>query len=307
MTEPVVQPPTICRATGASLEESLRLVFGGLAPGQSEGYAAFVGEEVRAGRMSAEGLLEARRDGRLVGAMWLEIQAGHAALFWPPRLACGESRLTAGQLLAAGCELAARRGVRIAQALLAAPGLEEDTDLRAAGFEPLAALLYLGWETGGPAVACCSGPLQYEPYDPADRTRMARLVEATYTGTLDCPALNGIRSIDDILQGYQAVGEFSPQRWLYARREGRDVGCLLLADHPKQGNLELAYMGLIPEARGNGWGGQVCRQAQSLAQRLGRARLVVAVDAANLPALEMYAQTGFRIWDRRSVYFKPIA
>jgi mycothiol synthase len=298
---------TICAATDESAEDALRLVFSGLPSALSEEYAHFVLAEIRAGRIPTEGLLEGRRDGRLVGAMWLEVQPGRAALIWPPRMVSGEPRSSAEQLLSIGCELAAQRGVCIAQALLSTVNMEEDTSLRAAGFERLAALLYLGWESSGTPEDTSADTLEYETYDCADRPRLARLLEATYEGTLDCPALDGLRTMDEILDGYQSVGVFSPERWYYVRQEGRDMGCLLLADHPRESNVELAYMGLIPEARGFGWGRQICRKAKSSTRESGRARLVVAVDAANWPAIEMYASTGFRVWDRRTVYVRQIA
>ena len=86
------------------------------------------------------------------------------------------------------------------------------------------------------------------------------------------------------------------------RHEGRDVGCLLLADYGEHGNCELTYMGLVPSARGNGWGVLVTRYAQWVTGSLERDRIVLAVDSANQPARNMYAAAGFRGWDRRQVY-----
>jgi hypothetical protein len=34
--------------------------------------------------------------------------------------------------------------------------------------------------------------------------------------------------------------------------------------------------------------------------------LVLAVDAANEPAIRMYSLAGFRAWDRRAVWIKPL-
>jgi len=284
--------------------------------------------EVGRGAVSGQGLLEARRTGRLVGAVWAELLAGHAALVWPPRLVPGEPRLTAEQLLSAGCEVMAQSGAQVVQALVPAASEEEDAILRAAGFEPLAALLYLAWERGpvpnaneGDGPEFCDvlphnsgrspsdrprSPLQFEAYAPNQRLRLERLVEATYEGTLDCPALNGLRKTEDVLTGYEAAGVLSPQPWLFVRRDDRDVGCLLLADHPQEGNVEIVYMGLIAETRGNGWGREICREAQHVTGQLGRARLVAAVDAKNIPALNMYASMGFRVWDRRTMYLKHL-
>ena len=94
-----------------------------------------------------------------------------------------------------------------------------------------------------------------------------RLVERTYEGTLDCTALNGVRDIDDVINGYQATGVFRPENWLFVRSGGQDVGVLLLADHPQARHWELMYMGLVPEVRGRGWGRQIARYAQWLAPR----------------------------------------
>jgi ribosomal protein S18 acetylase RimI-like enzyme len=108
--------------------------------------------------------------------------------------------------------------------------------------------------------------------------------------------------MDDVLEGYRAVGRFRPERWQNARSDNHDVGCLLLADHGPESSWELMYMGLAPEARGRGFGLEITRHAQWLASRDNVERLLLAVDASNYPALAMYAQAGFEIWDRRSVF-----
>jgi ribosomal protein S18 acetylase RimI-like enzyme len=143
-----------------------------------------------------------------------------------------------------------------------------------------------------------------EPYAPAKHARLAQLVEATYRETLDCPSMNGVRSIEDVLAGYKASGRFAPQHWLLATHQGQDVGCLLLTDYPDQENFELVYMGIVPESRGRGWGVELARYAQWRAGQAGRQRLVLAVDALNRPALQAYQAVGFSPWDQRSVYLK---
>jgi RimJ/RimL family protein N-acetyltransferase len=153
------------------------------------------------------------------------------------------------------------------------------------------------------------GRLEFEPWSPAKEDRLARLVEATYAGTLDCPEMNNLRRTEDVLAGYRATGTFVPERWLFARLDGHDVGCLLLADHAAAGNMELVYMGVIPASRGKALGKELCLYAQWLTRQAGRTRLVAAVDAANLPAIRIYASVGFRAWDSRVVYlrrFQPL-
>ena len=263
-------------------------------------------EAARSGRLSPDGLLEARRGDRLAGGVFAEIQVGRAAVVWPPRLAPGEPAATAEHLLARLCELLARERICVAHTLLE-PGMEGDVPLlRTAGFEPLADLLYLASVDDHFPRSRPKSPLHFEPYSAASHGRLARLVEATYHDTLDCPRLNGLRQIEDILAGYRATGVFAPGRWLLVRHQDQDVGCLLLADHPEQENWELVYMGLVPSARGNGWGKHLARHAQWLTAEAGRPRLVVAVDAANTPAIRTYSVLGFETWDRKSVYLKVV-
>ena len=65
--------------------------------------------------------------------------------------------------------------------------------------------------------------------------------------------MNGVRSIDDVLQGYRATGHFDPERWFIVRHQGEEIGCLILTDYPEHATWELIYMGLLP-ARGAGAG-----------------------------------------------------
>ena len=63
-------------------------------------------------------------------------------------------------------------------------------------------------------------------------------------------------------------------------------------------------MGLVPEVRGRGWGRQITRYAQWLGRGARIERILVAVDAANEPAVAAYRSTGFELWERRSVYLR---
>ena len=146
--------------------------------------------------------------------------------------------------------------------------------------------------------------LDYVPYDGTQRGRLTELIERTYEGTLDCSELDGVREMDHVINGYQATGVFRPENWLFVRNGGQDVGVLLLADHPKGRHWELMYMALVPEVRGRGWGRQITRYAQWLARGANVERIVVAVDAANSPAVAMYRDSGFELWDQRAVYVR---
>jgi ribosomal protein S18 acetylase RimI-like enzyme len=269
-----------------------------------------------AGRASRDFiLLVARRGEHICGAAFAQLLGGRAASIAPPQLAKGQpvegnSESLAAALIQALDEQLAARQVRLAQCVLATYAGPLVERLLAAGFVHAADLLYLVSLADEFPEAAPSLPfelVQSQPNQPAEFDRLARLIEATYVGTLDCPQVDQMRDATDVLAGYQSIGQFDPRLWHIARTEGRDIGCLLLADQAADGQLELVYLGLIPEVRGRGWGTDLARQAQWLARRAGRERLFLAVDAANHPAIHMYSQCGLTLCDRRSVFVKRIA
>ena len=118
--------------------------------------------------------------------------------------------------------------------------------------------------------------------------------------------MNGVRNVDDVLQGYRATGHFNPERWFIVRHQGEEIGCLILTDYPEHATWELIYMGLLPAARGRGWGLGIVRHALWLA---GRHRETVSCwpwTRPIEPALRMYAAAGFQEWDRTSVYVRVL-
>jgi ribosomal protein S18 acetylase RimI-like enzyme len=110
--------------------------------------------------------------------------------------------------------------------------------------------------------------------------------------------------VRETLEGYAASGNSGRHLWSILQAEGDDVGCLLLADYPQFKQWELVYIGVVPEARGNGWGKAAVQEALWRAKEAGRERLVLAVDEANRPALAMYARAGFEAWNRRAVFLR---
>ena len=286
---------------------ALELLFRDLPEGVRQRQLDATVEQFRTEPPTAAGLLEARSGGERVGSIWIQLQPGRVASLWPPQIVAEmnrEAARIAQMLLAAAIELARRGGARMIQALLqtdAGPAAER---LLATGFEHVADLLYLVSPSSAfPSTAPADG-LEYEPFSAAAAGRIEAIVDRTYVNTRDCPRLNNVRPTAEVLDGYRAVGDFHPTNWLIARHDGADLGCLFLADHPEQQIWELVYMGIVPEARGRGLGLTLARQAQWLAQKAGAERLVLAVDAANEPALRGYAAAGFITWDRRSVFLK---
>jgi len=261
---------------------------------------------------AADGLFVALRGAQLRGATWGQFQPGNTAVFWPPRLDAGENESpTSARLTEAALSVLDKAGVAMTQVLLPAQDAPEAQLLKKFGFRYLTDLVYLTCEKGKFASESpTADDLHFEPYTESQCARLMQLTEATYEGTLDCPGLDGERRIIDVIDGYQATGTFRPSNWLFVRgrlanqSEVVDIGVLLLAEHVESRHIELIYMGLIPAARGRGWGRQIVQHAIKMASCVGSDRVVCAVDAENLPGLAVYRDTFFETWDRRSIFLR---
>ena len=152
------------------------------------------------------------------------------------------------------------------------------------GFTHAADLQYLSAEvTASDArLASVDTAFSFEPIRAGDDSRLAAIVEETYVGTRDCPALDGMRSAQEVLDEYRTIGAGRDALWRIVKREGRNVGCL-------------------PTARGGGGGAAMVREALRIAATLQRARVVLAVDAANDPAVAIYQRCGFTTIETRTV------
>lgn len=295
---------TIAIAPRALQRPALELVLNHVSPrGRGEQVARLL-SAAHSGRISLDGLLVARRDGELAGAIWSQRQPGRVASLYPPVAARAEWRECAVALLEAAISQLMTGEAQLAQTLLPNDEGEDAKLLLQHGFRRLADLLYMVSLAKSFPSAQPVSTLELIPAPENDDGRLARICEATYEATLDCPALNGVRTAADVLAGYRAVGAHDPAHWWIARHGGVDVGCLLLADHPDDDQCEIVYAGLVPAARGQGFGATLARHAQWQTKQLGRARLVLAVDAANAPAIAAYAAAGFVVWDRRCALFR---
>jgi ribosomal protein S18 acetylase RimI-like enzyme len=154
-----------------------------------------------------------------------------------------------------------------------------------------------------PVTAPCSSPLQFIAGAEHHRKELVCIVQATYQASLDCPKLQQFRSIDDILDSYEHQG-IAPAGWSFVQYKGKTIGCLLMSAFPRQPTWELTYLGLVPEARGQGWGNQIVQHGCFLASQHGADLVIASVDQANQPALNIYHQRGFIPVDQAHIYGK---
>jgi ribosomal protein S18 acetylase RimI-like enzyme len=286
--------------------EALSLVLCDLAPSQRRDIVRGLRNNPEADRELAGGLFVALRGETLCGAVWGQLQSGNTAVLWPPQLVLGVGEQTAYRLAETAVRGLDRAAVGMAQVLLPIQDTTHIAVLSSVGFRHLANLVYLSCEAERFAAHAAdeTNDLQFVSYDESQRDRLARVIERTYEDTLDCAELNGRRPLDEVIDGYQATGEFHAEHWLIVRDGRHDVGVVLLAAHPEARHWELMYMGVVPEARGRGWGRKIVHLAQDLARRARVERIVLAVDEVNEPALRIYRSAGFEVWDGRAVFVR---
>lgn len=198
------------------------------------------------------------------------------------------------------CAHFAQEGVQLAQLLLE-PGQRDVRDVyTAAGFAELAELVYLSRAVKrAPAeddliLSPGFDLVRYDPESPQVHDLFARTITASYQGSLDCPGLNGMRDMMDVLAGHKAAGEFDPKLWFALMEYGQPRAVLLLNKSLQSDALELVYLGLVPEARGRGLADWMMKLALSCVAQSGRRELTLAVDAQNAPALKLYFRHGMQ-------------
>ena len=166
------------------------------------------------------------------------------------------------------------------------------------GFEILADLIYLEREVPRATTIPPTEDYTWETYSAANHDAFARAVAATYIESLDCPRLNGCRSVEDVLAGHKAAGEFDPALWMLARAkspahvEPDEAGVILMTRTTRSDALELVYLGAAPAHRGRKLSDAMMRCAFASVASIGSRRLSLAVDSKNEPALKLYRRHG---------------
>jgi len=201
----------------------------------------------------------------------------------------------AAQLVTELCDYFGQHEVHLAQALFEpehAQARQLFTDL---GFTQVAELIYLQGYV--PRIAK-SPPLpqkmRFIEYSPQNHALFADGILQSYRDSLDCPALSGLRDIEDIIAGHRATGEHVPGMWQLIMEDDKPRGVLLLSRIPHTDAVELVYLGLSVPARGKGLGTVLMQQAMHLIVADHRRSLTLAVDSKNEPALRLYFRHGMQ-------------
>jgi GNAT superfamily N-acetyltransferase len=258
----------------------------------------------------------------VAAAMVVHNPGRSALLLHTPAEAPGVDR----QALASVARAAALQGLQDGALLvqvMVEDGCEADLAMvQAAGFAPLARLVHMRLNLGGsavgesPGLATAASPgtatgravagwrarLRWRSAEQFSQDELGRVIAATYEGSLDCPMLAGVRSIDDVITCHKASGVFRPQSWWLVDVDGAAAGCVLINDSATGSFAEIVYLGVIPHFRGRGIGRRMLRHAADDARARRLESIDLAVDDQNIYALRAYTSEGYRVTRRQWAY-----
>lgn len=294
---------SVTSARPAERAAALRLLFGHLPPADQAARSANALALLDSGELDPAGVLVARSGRSLAGAMLAAPLPGGGGVVWPPQIAPGASDAIADALVRHAADWLRGRGAKLAQALLAADDLPFAAPLERNGFPFLTRLEYLRHFLELPPDQL-AGPerLTYQTLAECDPRLFGDVLLRTYEATLDCPEVNDVRTVAEVIAGHQGGGDFDPRRWWLARLDREPVGVLVVNALPEGNVWDVAYVGVVPAARRRGVGAELVVKALWEAKAAGVLQVSLAVDSRNEPARRLYRRLGFEPFGERSVY-----
>lgn len=296
---------TIVPARGDLRQQALTLLYSRLPRGERENQLALALDAVARGELPLDDLMVAEQDGRVIGAVLAVRQPGDAAFLWPPVVVDSTNQQSvADALLQAVGRRLDDTGILFTQVLLEREDVDDRELLARNGFPQAADLLFLHRDLTCPLPMISSADLQVIPYDETRQDQFAWLLERTYIDSRDCPELTGLRGGEESLAAHHAAGSFAPGHWLLYRDGDVDVGVLLLSQGSDATEWEIIYFGVVPEARGRGYGRAIAADGLHRARAAGGTQMQLTVDSGNAPAISVYESLGFSCTAIRAVHLR---
>ncbi len=296
----------IVPATGEQLQPAFELLYSEWPADARAQRIAEIRQEIADEEFDPEQLLVAELNRRVVGVQLTILRDDDVGMVWPPvvdapllkRLSGPAAEVIEDELLAEAAWQLDAEGAWIGQALLELNQSREHAAMQRNGFSRMTELRFFERPlTGSSSWVKRATPssLSFEPYRRSrNRLAFANVLEATYRGSLDCPEFNGVRDREQSLKNHEAAGSFTPDMWRLYRRDGVDVGILLMAERPDQQAWEVSYLGVIESARGCGIGRAMLLDALDAARAANIERLLIVADVRNAPAVSLYESLGFQ-------------
>lgn len=286
------------------LAQAFQLIFRHCDDDQRQTRTTNALELIRQGALDPKGVLVARSGESVRGAIVCTPLPAASGLIWPPQVIDdGDTQRIEDQLVSAASSWLRQRGARLAQSLLTTTEAPLGEALLRNGFRNVTKLWYMRHELElPPQLLGRPERLTYQTFAQCDTQLFQRTLLRSYDNTLDCPEVNGVRTIEEIVEGHKHQGVHDPERWWLALEEGRPVGVLITTAMPEFDGWDLAYLGVVEEARGRGIGREMTLKALYEAKAAEVRQLTLSVDARNRPAWNLYRSAGFEPYDQREVF-----
>ncbi len=299
---------TVRPALRLELEAVLSLAFQAAPVEERAARVANALRLIRLGELDIAGILVRSGGSELHGAVICCPVPGASGLIWPPQAVESATRAQTEDALVCGALAWLRqRGAKLVQSLLTDVETVLAPPLLRNGFRHITRLLYMRHNLRSVPSEVQGGRVRLVRYSECEPAELGRTLLRTYDGTLDCPEVNGVRTIEEVLEGHRAQGHHNPARWWLALREEEPVGVLLLAEMFEWPGWDVSYVGVVPEARRHGIGRTLMLEALHRAQKAGVDQLTLSVDARNDIACQLYERLGFVRFDERAVFLAILA
>jgi L-amino acid N-acyltransferase YncA len=246
--------------------------------------------------------------GRRVAAAYFTEVAGNVATLGGVRAKHGYEPF-AGQLLDRMYDQLSLKGFRQTQALINIADHASQLILSQSGFRSVTQVRQVCKELGSfdlqeavDTLPGLKGKWSWQPACQFDFADVAKLVEMTFQGSLDCPALNGLRSASEVTAGFLERRAWNEQlQWWLLCKDGTPVACCFMTQHSTE-LVELNYMGIAQAWRGQSLGHLLVQNALQTCQLAGVQFLTSAVDVQNWPAVKIYQAQGFETLSELAVW-----
>jgi len=291
----------VAAAAPNRLPLACRLALGNAPADRLDTRAGRLFQLVRDGRFDPAGLLLAQLDGTPVGAIAAQALPGGIGVVLP---AYGLDSAIRTKLVAAAIDFCRRAGMSLIHCLLDPEATDDAAILTAAGFARITRVEHM-LRHGSSPFDPGRETLRYStfvPYNSDLEAAFAAALQRTYIDTLDLPETTVDRPASQQLDGYRHGQPDPPRWWLVRDAHAADIGVVMLSESTLPDAWEIAYLGLVPEARGRGLGRELMRHVLAVAAGEKISDLGLSVDARNSRAIRLYREHLFRIYEMQDLY-----
>jgi len=255
---------------------------------------------------ATERFLFARTVDRVVGSMGVVPQPHGLGLVFPPDVeSIGATVEIRRLLIRAAVQRLQQSGCRFAQLVLPDEQRGLADPFVESGFVPLTDAITFEHDRG-PSRRSEAVGLAAETCNPqSDTGFLVKLVGRINQGSLDCPELDAYRTAAEVVSGHIAAASLGQSEWLIYHSAADPIGTAIWMDCPADDVCELLFFGVVPEFRGNGFGGAILNDVLLRCAPI-RPRIRAAVDSRNHYAINCYSSAQFEPTARAGIWIHSL-